>query len=233
MVTRGHKILIVDDDPDCLATITDSLEWEGFQVVCSERGREALGRYRNEDVALVILDLNLLDVDGIQVCRRIRKESEIPIIILSGRSTVSDRVLGLEAGADDYVTKPCDCLELCARIRAVLGRRYRSARSQEVLVVGPLQIDCQNRTVCKNGKPVDLTKTEFELLEHMARCPNEALKRSLLIRSVWDGKDLSQNSRVLDVHVQHLRAKLEDDPSQPQLIMTVPGVGYLLSVPSQ
>lgn len=233
MISRRHKILVVDDDPDCLATIKDSLEWEGFEVISSDRGREALGLYRNDEIALVILDLNLLDVDGIQVCRRMRQGSEVPIIILSRRSTVSDRVLGLEAGADDYVTKPCDCLELCARIRAVLRRRNHVNRLPEIVIVGPFRIDTQNRAVLQNGKPVGLTKTEFELLATMARCPDEALSRRTLIRSVWGDKDLRDKSRVVDIHVKHLRAKLEDDPSQPKLIVTVPGTGYMLSVRSQ
>lgn len=233
MIFRGHRILVVDDDPDCLDTIKDSLEWEGFEVISSETGRVALKEFKNKDVALVILDLNLLDVDGIQVCRRMREESDVPIMILSGRSTVSDRVLGLEAGADDYVTKPCDCLELCARIQAILRRQNHMVRLPEILIVGPLRIDTQERTVLLNDKPVSLTKTEFELLAAMARCPDETLSRRALIRSVWGDKDLRNNSRVLDVHVQHLRAKLEDDPSQPKLIVTIPGTGHMLSVHSE
>lgn len=233
MAVKGPKILVVDDDLDCLATIRDSLEWEGYEVISSQTGREALELFGNGDVALVLLDLNLLDVDGIQVCRRLRQESDVPIVILSGRTSVSDRVLGLEAGADDYVTKPCDCLELCARIRAKLARCYVMNRLPKIIVLGTLRIDINGRIALKNGNQVRLTSQEFAVLEALARCPNRVLSREALFRSVWGANKLQPKSRVLDVHIQHLRAKLEDDPNQPHLIISIPGTGYMLSVPAQ
>lgn len=228
---RGPKILVVDDDPDCLAMIEESLEWEGFAVISCQTGRETLELCENGEIALVLLDLNLLDVDGIQVCRRLRKESDVPIIILSGRSSLSDRVLGLEAGADDYVTKPCDCLELCTRIRAKLGRNYGKNRTSEILVLGALRIDIDRRTVSKNGTQVDLTKKEFAVLAELARHANRVVSREALFRSVWGENKLEPKSRVIDVHIQHLRAKLQDDLNQPQFIISIPGTGYMLSVP--
>lgn len=231
MAMRRSKILVVDDDPDCIATIEESLEWEGFAVISCRTGREALELCENGEIALVLLDLNLLDVDGIQVSRRLRKESEVPIIILSGRSSLSDRVLGLEAGADDYVTKPCDCLELCTRIRTKLGLNYGKNKTPEILVSGVLRIDISRRTISKNGNQVILTDKEFAVLEALAGRPNRVLSRETLFRSVSGGNKLPPKSRAIDVHIQHLRAKLEDDPSQPQFIISVPGIGYMLSVP--
>ncbi len=224
-----RRILVVDDDPDCLATLSESLEWEGFGVLLTSRGHDALRMVAESNVALVILDLNLLDVDGIQVCRRLRQQSEVPIIILSGRSSVSDRVLGLEAGADDYVVKPCDCLELCARIRAILRRENKVNQRRDPYTIGPLHIDPNVLTVKSHGKAVALTNTEFQILEILAKNVGKAVSRQQILRSVWGANNLDKDSRVIDVHVQHLRSKLEDKSKGIRLIVTVPKVGYMLS----
>jgi len=223
------RILIVDDDPDCLATLSESLEWEGFGVLLTSKGHEALRMVAGSNVTLVILDLNLLDVDGIQVCRRLRQESQVPIIILSGRSSVSDRVLGLEAGADDYVTKPCDCLELCARIRAILRREHKIIKRRESYTVGPLLIDPNLLTVHAHGRPVALTNTEFQILEVLAKNAGKAVPRKQIVQSVWGSNNLGKDSRVIDVHLQHLRSKLEDTAKGVGLIVTVPRIGYMMS----
>jgi len=223
------RILVVDDDPDILRITADNLELDGYEVITASTGRETFQFLEESTPDLLVLDLTLPDIDGIQVCRSVRERSDVPIIMLTARDRVPDKVLGLEAGADDYLVKPFDYLELAARIKACL-RRYRpSPEEPEVVEVRDLKIDTVQRSVWKGGKKVRLTQREFTLLLVLARSAGRPLKRAEIRSSLWPDGELYSDSRVIDVHIQHLRSKLEDDPGSPQVILTVPGVGYMLS----
>ena len=226
------KVLIVDDDPDILVILKDNLELDGYSVQAVSTGREALRLIQeHRDIALIILDLSLPDLDGIQVCATIRERSEISIIMLTARDSVADKVLGFERGADDYLVKPFDYLELSARIKACL-RRVASLKPEpeEIIEFANLKIDAGKNAVWKNGTKVNLTVKEFGLLLFLIRNARRALTRDSIRRALWKDTDLYAGSRSIDVHIQHLRAKIEDDVSEPKLIVTVQGVGYMLDV---
>lgn len=226
------KVLIVDDDPDILVILKDNLELDGYSVQAVSTGREALRLIQeHRDIALIILDLSLPDLDGIQVCATIRERSEISIIMLTARDSVADKVLGFERGADDYLVKPFDYLELSARIKACL-RRVSSLKPEpeEIIEFANLKIDAGKNAVWKNGTKVNLTVKEFGLLLFLIRNARRALTRDSIRRALWKDTDLYAGSRSIDVHIQHLRAKIEDDVSEPKLIVTVQGVGYMLDV---
>ena len=226
---QAHRVLIVDDDPDILRIMQDNLELDGYRVIVAATGRAALESVRIREPDLVILDLALPDIDGIRVCRCIRDLSEVPIIMLTARDRVADKVLGLEAGADDYLVKPFDYLELAARIKACL-RRYRTSHgASDIVEVGDLKIDGNQRIVWKKGEKVQLTHRQFSLLLLLVRNAGRALSRSEIRRHLWPDQGLYAGSRAIDVHVQHLRSKLEEDPGNPVNIITVQGVGYMWS----
>ena len=224
------KILIVDDDPDIALIVKDNLELDGYLVEVASNGKQALALVSSKRFDLVMLDLSLPDVDGLQVCRVIREKSDVPIIMLTARDRVPDKVLGFECGADDYVVKPFDYLELAARVKACLRRSNRSTSSFQVIDVGNLRIDIAGKRVWKDDLPVNLTKREFAILVLLATNPGAVLDRGLIRQKVWSDGELYADSRTIDVHVQHLRSKLEDKPSNPKYIQTVQGVGYIFRV---
>jgi two-component system response regulator MtrA len=219
-----EHVLLVEDDSSIREITTLGLEQAGYRVTASGDGRDALLRFRQGSFDLVVLDVMLPSLDGLEVCREIRRESGVPIIMLSARSELHDVVVGLELGADDYVTKPFELPELVARIKAVL-RRSVAAPTESVIAVDDLEIDPAAFTVRRGGDNVELTATEFRLLLELARRPKQVFTRGLLLELVWN-YDYLGDSRLVDVAVQRLRAKIEEDPKQPKLIRTVRGVGY-------
>jgi two-component system response regulator MtrA len=219
-----EHVLLVEDDSSIREITTLGLEQAGYRVTASGDGRDALLRFRQGAFELVVLDVMLPSLDGLEVCREIRRESGVPIIMLSARSELHDVVVGLELGADDYVTKPFELPELVARIKAVL-RRSGAAPTESVIAVDDLEIDPAAFTVRRRGDNLELTATEFRLLLELARRPKQVFTRGLLLELVWN-YDYLGDSRLVDVAVQRLRAKIEDDPKQPKLIKTVRGVGY-------
>ena len=222
---RDATILILDDDKDIVQTIKANLELDGYRVLCAYDGKSGLEMARERRPDLLILDLSLPDIDGIIVCRRLRREMDLPIIMLTAREGISDKVLGLECGADDYMVKPFNFLELSARIKAIL-RRFRKAVVKDQCVVKDLTINFRTRTVYVKGEEVKLTKTEFELLGLFVSHPNEVLTRKFIQDQLWRDSQLYKWSRTVDVYVQRLRKKIEPDPENPQYIITVSGVGY-------
>ena len=224
---ESATILLVDDEDAVQKLLTYPLEQEGFRVLQARDGREALERFEHEDVDLVVLDLMLPSLDGLDVCRRLRSQSTVPIIMLTARDDELDKVVGLELGADDYITKPFSIREFRSRVRALLRRSAigGDATREELLVLEEVEIDTAKRTVRRNGDPVTLTYVEFELLRAMASSPGRVFTRQALLESLW-GNSAYREPRTIDVHVRHLREKLEADPREPQLILTVRGVGY-------
>ncbi len=218
-------MLLVEDDPSIREVTALGLEGAGFRVTTAADGREGLARFREGGFALVVLDVMLPELDGLEVCRAIRAESRVPIVMLSARSDTVDVVVGLELGADDYVTKPFELPELVARLRAALRRA--AVPDEPVLRVGDLEIEPGAFTVRRGGEEIGLTATEFRLLVELARRPRQVFTRELLLQRVW-GYDFLGDSRLVDVAVQRLRGKIEDDPREPKLVVTVRGVGYRL-----
>jgi len=224
-----ERLLLVEDDPSIREIASLGLRDAGFRVTAAVDGREGLTRALHDPFDAIILDVMLPSLDGFQVCREIRKQSRVPIIMLTARTDTLDVVVGLESGADDYVTKPFEMPELVARVRAVL-RRAQAAPEETMLSVGQLEVDPAGFTARKDGKDLLLTATEFRLLLEMARRPGQVFTRELLLQRVWN-YDYLGDSRLVDVAVQRLRAKLEDDPAHPTMIKTVRGVGYRLERP--
>jgi DNA-binding response OmpR family regulator len=223
-------VLLVDDEESVQKLLTYPLEREGYRVVQARDGEEALERYRGEPVDLVILDLMLPRLDGLAVCRRLREErSAVPTIMLTARGDEGDKVLGLELGADDYITKPFSIREFMSRVRALLRRAQLpppGAREvDEVIQVDGLTIDTARRSVEVHGEPAQLTYLEFELLRMLATSPGRVFTRKALLEQLWGGSEF-RDPRTIDVHVRHLREKIERDPSEPELIFTVRGAGY-------
>ena len=225
----GTTILLVDDEDSVQKLLTFPLEREGFTVVHARDGEEALARFAEEDIDLVVLDLMLPKLDGLEVCKRLRAESSVPIIMLTARDDELDKVLGLELGADDYITKPFSIREFRSRVRALLRRaaapRPGERQDDEVIEVGELRIDVPRRTVEVRGDEAQLTFVEFELLRLLASAPGRVFSRRQLLERLRGGADYRE-PRTIDVHVRHLREKIERDPHEPELILTVRGVGY-------
>jgi len=230
MSTNGHRILIVEDEESLADSIRYNLEREGFSVDVAGDGRRALERFRESPANLVILDLMLPEVSGLDVCRTIRTESSVPIIMVTAKDAEADRVSGLELGADDYVTKPFSMRELISRVRANL-RRVRmaepAASTEDVLQGGPVELDVGRHEASVRGEPVAFPPKEFELLETFLRRKGRLLTRDLLIDEVW-GSDYFGDTKTLDVHVKRIRKKIEEDPHNPVHLVTVRGLGYKL-----
>jgi two-component system response regulator MtrA len=222
----NEHVLLVEDDDSIREVATLGLERAGFRVTATGDGRDALVRFRGERIDLVVLDVMLPSLDGFEVCREIRRESQAPIVMLTARSELHDVVVGLELGADDYVTKPFELPELVARVKAVL-RRSAAGPADGTIRVATLEIDPGAFSVRRRGEEIPLTATEFRLLLELARRPKQVFTRELLLELVWN-YDYLGDSRLVDAAVQRLRAKVEDDPKQPKLIRTVRGVGYRL-----
>lgn len=219
----SQKILVVDDDPAISEMLTIVLSAEGFDTVAVTDGALAVETASLEQPDLILLDLMLPGMNGIDICRLIRQESSVPIIMLTAKTDTVDVVLGLESGADDYVNKPFKAKELVARIRARL--RATVDEPSEILEVGDLSIDVPAHTVKRNGAEISLTPLEFDLLLELARKPQQVFTREELLGKVWGYRHAS-DTRLVNVHVQRLRAKIEKDPENPQIVLTVRGVGY-------
>jgi len=228
-VTAPTKtVLVVDDEPTLVATLRYNLEREGYKVVAASDGEKAIAAARSERPDLMILDLMLPAVDGLEVCRILRREMNLPILMLTARAGEVDKVVGLEIGADDYVTKPFSTRELLARVRALL-RRTASSADDEGFTSGNLRVDMKRREVTRDGVALDLKPKEMELLIYFMRNRGRAFTREQLLREVW-GYDFYGDSRTVDVHVSWLRQKIEEQPSKPTRILTVRGVGYRFEV---
>jgi DNA-binding response OmpR family regulator len=217
-------VLVVEDDPSIREVAALGLEQAGFQVETSGDGREGLIQFRQGAFDLVLLDVMLPSLDGFEVLREIRSESRTPVVMLTARSELTDVVVGLELGADDYVTKPFELPELVARIKAVL-RRSTAEPGDAMIQADGLEIDPAGFTARREGEELELTATEFKLLLELAKRPKQVFTRELLLELVWN-YDYLGDSRLVDAAIQRLRAKVEDDPKEPKLIRTVRGVGY-------
>ena len=224
------KILIVEDESSFSEALAFLLGKEGFEVSIAEDGRAALNLFAKEGADLILLDLMIPEVSGVDVCRTIRTTSQVPIIMLTAKDAEIDKVVGLELGADDYVTKPYSSRELIARIKAVLRRGISDVEDHgdlDVVSVGPIRLDTARHQASINGAPVGLPLKEFELLEFLMRNAGRVLTRSQLIDRVWGG-DYFGDTKTLDVHIKRLRSKIEADPANPVLIQTIRGLGYKL-----
>ena len=228
MATQAPRILLVNDEQSLQTLLAYPLRKEGYEVVAALNGQEALDRLRETTFDLVVLDLMLPKVDGFEVCRQVRARSTVPIIMLTARAEEIDKVLGLELGADDYITKPFSVREFRSRVKAVM-RRASLSRAEDPgeapLVDGDLRIDFEKRQVTCSGEPIRLTYVEFEILAALAHHPGRVYNRMVLLERVW-GDSSYRDPRTVDVHIRHLREKLESDPRYPELILTVRGVGY-------
>ena len=233
MINYKEKILVVDDDANIRQILEARLTISGYIVLLANDGEEALKVFRKESPDLIILDIMLPKIGGYQVCKELRKESSVPIIMLTALGDISDRVMGLEFGADDYVLKPFSPKELEARVRSVLRRIKKPPEAKilpenQLIQIGNLTIDTKKRQVLKGSKSIRLTAMEFNLLELLINQAGERLSRSYILDSVWGYTPQRYvDTRVVDVHISRLRAKLEEDPSNPDLILTARGTGYM------
>jgi two-component system alkaline phosphatase synthesis response regulator PhoP len=221
-------ILVVEDEINVLDTLAYNLQQEGYKVLTAEDGEQALEVIRHKKLDLIILDIMLPKLDGLAVCRIVRKEPDIaqtPIIMLTARGTQSDKMIGLDSGADDYITKPFELGELLARVRAVLRRAPGRTVASQVLSGGTIAIDLSARRAYRGEAELHLSQKEFDLLAELMRNQGAVLSRDLILSRVW-GYDYYGDSRTVDVHIRWLREKIEDDPSDPRRIITVRGVGY-------
>ncbi|GAC1315787.1 MAG: response regulator transcription factor [Thermoleophilaceae bacterium] len=228
MSPDAPRILLVDDEQSVQKLLAFPLHREGYEVVSAVSGQEALERFREDEFDLVVLDVMLPRVDGFEVCRQLRAKSSVPIIMLTAKADEFDKVLGLELGADDYITKPFSMREFRSRVKAVLRRTEltRSGeRGEEPLEEGELRIDFAKRHVAMREEQVRLTYVEFELLALLARSPGRVFSRAMLLERLW-GDAAYRDPRTIDVHIRHLREKLERDPKEPEFLFTVRGVGY-------
>lgn len=225
-----HRLLFIEDDDQIRLALRLALEDEGYAVAEAANGNEGLGAFDRDEPDLVLVDLRLPDIQGFDVCRQIRARSIVPIIIVTAQTDTHDLVAGLEAGADDYVTKPVVPKELDARIRALLRRAHLHEMSPpKPATFGDLELRREQGVVLKRGRPLSLTKTEFMLLCEFADHPGMVLSRDQLLERVW-GYDYLGDSRLVDAHIRRLRVKVEDQPDEPRFILTVRGIGYKLQV---
>jgi DNA-binding response OmpR family regulator len=218
----------VDDEQPVQKLLSYPLEKEGYEVVPAHDGQEALANFEQGQFDLVVLDIMLPKIDGLEVCRRLRAKSSVPIIMLTAKAEEIDKVIGLELGADDYITKPFSMREFRSRVRAALRRAEMAPdhdAGEEPLVRGDLRIDFSKRSTDLEETPVDLTYVEFEILAVLARHPGRVYTRDMLLDRVW-GDSAFRDQRTIDVHIRHLREKLERDPKNPEYLLTVRGVGY-------
>jgi len=229
----ARTILVVEDEPTLRETLAEALAADGFRVTEAGDGRAALEHFRADGPDLVLLDLMLPELSGIEVCRIIRAESAVPIVMLTARGSEVDKIVGLEIGADDYVTKPFSLRELSARIRAIFRRAEQaaSAGGPSVVNLGGVRVDLAGHRVLRDGQEIQLKPKVFELLAFLVRHPGQVLTRDQLLESVW-GYDYAGETRTVDVHVHWLRSAIEPDPANPVLVQTIRGVGYVLRPPA-
>lgn len=227
MTAVGTHILTVEDDERIRTTVKLALEDEGWEVEEADTGEDAINRFTRTPADVVLIDIMLPGIDGFEVCRSIRRQSDVPIIMVTARADTHDVVAGLEAGADDYLTKPFVPKELSARIRALLRRARPTVPGNPRLRFGDLEVVPQEGVVTRNGEPVHLTKTEFRLLVELANHPGTVFSREDLLEKVW-GHGVFGDGRLVDVHVRRLRTKVETDPANPRHVVTVRGLGYKL-----
>jgi DNA-binding response OmpR family regulator len=229
----ARTILVVEDEPTLRETLVDALVADGFRVVAAADGREALTRFRVERPDLVLLDLMLPELSGIEVCRIIRAESGVPIVMLTAKDSELDKVVGLELGADDYVTKPFSLRELSARIRALFRRSEQAASTDAppaLVDIGPVQVDLAGHRILRDGAVLPVKPKAFELLAFLLKHPGQVFTRDQLLERVW-GYDYAGETRTVDVHIHWLRSQIEADPGSPQFLHTVRGVGYVFRRP--
>jgi two-component system response regulator RegX3 len=229
----ARTILVVEDEPTLRETLAEALEADGYRVSTAADGREALTRFRADGPDLVLLDLMLPELSGIEVCRIIRRESGVPIVMLTAKDSELDKVVGLELGADDYVTKPFSLRELSARIRAHLRRGDQGAEvtGLSAIELGTITIDLAGHRILRDGQPLPVKPKAFELLAFLVRNPGQVFTREQLLERVW-GYDYAGETRTVDVHIHWLRSQIEDEPSNPVFLQTVRGVGYVLRRPT-
>ena len=227
----SRKVLVVDDEKLIVKGIRFSLEQDGMEVDCAYDGEEAVEKAKDKKYDIILLDLMLPKMDGLEVCQQIREFSNVPIVMLTAKGDDMDKILGLEYGADDYITKPFNILEVKARIKAIMRRTYGPREKKEVssvIVKGDLRLDCDSRRLFIHDKEVNLTAKEFDLLELLVKNENKVYSREDLLGLVW-GKDYPGDVRTVDVHVRRLREKIEANPSEPKYVHTKWGVGYYYS----
>src|ERR1700741_1834637 len=228
MPDRAPRILLVDDEQSIQTLLSYPLQKDGYEVVRASDGREALARFSEQPFDLVVLDVMMPKLDGLEVCRRLRARSTVPIIMLTAKSEEIDKVLGLELGADDYITKPFSMREFRSRAKAALRRSGMAAANSDderPIDVRGLRIDPGKRMVSRNGDAIPTTYVEFEILAALARSPGRVFTRDMLLARVW-GDSAYRDPRTIDVHIRHLREKIEADPKEPEYLFTVRGVGY-------
>ena len=228
----AQRVLAVDDEKLIVKGIRFSLEQEGMEVDCAYDGEEAVQKAKENEYDIILLDVMLPKLDGFEVCQQIREFSSVPVIMLTAKGDDMDKILGLEYGADDYITKPFNILEVKARIKAIIRRTKKKAPEKEnrkVVEKGDLHLDCDSRRLNIGGKEINLTAKEFDLLELMALNPNKVYSRDHLLNAVW-GYDYPGDVRTVDVHIRRLREKIEANPSEPKYVHTKWGVGYYFNV---
>ena len=224
----GKRVLVVDDEKLIVKGIRFSLEQDGMEVTCAYDGEEALENAKNTELDIILLDIMLPKLTGLEVCQQIREFSNVPIVMLTAKDDDMDKIMGLEYGADDYITKPFNILEVKARIKAIMRRttvRDSASNAPKTIVNGDLRLDCDSRRVYIAGKEVNLTAKEFDVLELLALNPNKVYSRENLLKLVW-GSDYPGDVRTVDVHIRRLREKIESNPSEPRYVHTKWGVGY-------
>ena len=228
----GRRVLVVDDEKLIVKGIRFSLEQDGMEVDCAYDGEEAVSMARAAKYDIILLDVMLPKFSGFEVCQQIREFSDVPIIMLTAKGDDMDKILGLEYGADDYITKPFNILEVKARIKAIMRRTDRKAKEpadEKVIQQGDMKLDCEGRRVYIAGREINLTAKEFEVLELMIKTPNKVYSREALLKLVW-GSDYPGDVRTVDVHIRRLREKIEKSPSEPGYVHTKWGVGYYFNV---
>ncbi len=228
----ANRVLVVDDEKLIVKGLKFSLEQDGMEVECAYDGEEALECVRNNHYDIILLDIMLPKLDGMQVCQQIREFSSVPVIMLTAKGDDMDKILGLEYGADDYVTKPFNILEVKARMKAILRRNSKGQTQPArtgIITAGDMKLDCDSRSLYISGREVNLTGKEFDLLELMVKNPGKVYSRDNLLKTVW-GADYPGDARTVDVHVRRLREKIESNPSEPKYIHTRWGVGYYYNI---
>lgn len=222
----GKRILVVDDEKLIVKGIRFSLEQDGMEVDCAYDGEEALQKIKDNEYDIILLDIMLPKLSGFEVCQQVREFSSVPIVMLTAKGEDMDKILGLEYGADDYITKPFNILEVKARIKAIMRRTMpKQVEAEKVIESGDMRLDCEGRRVYVMGREINLTAKEFELLELLIRNPNKVYSRDNLLKLVW-GTDYPGDVRTVDVHIRRLREKIEINPSEPKYVHTKWGVGY-------